>query len=569
MFRFFALRLVIVLLIAALPIVANCAHAAEDDRPLSTDDLFESQRLLDIRIEIAETDWKELSSQTLSFVTAFEKGAIPDSYTYFPANITIEGRQIGSVKLRKKGFFGSTDQDRPSLKVKIDGTDQSRMVAGLDKLTINNNKQDRAFVSQYLGYRLFQAAGLPAPRCSLAQVTVNGKSLGIYTHVESIDQPFLRRVFGNDSGNLYEGVFPTDFFADRLERFESKKTKKRDNDRSDLRRVAEILEKPGEDFVSQLAKVIDLDQFINYWALESLIGFWDGYAANQNNYYLYRDPEDLKFHFIPWGADMTMVPPFFPTGGNKSVYAKGQLAYQLNQDAATRQKYHQALLTLLDSVWREDDLLAQVDRIEKLVNGHLHPAQAGNEQSAETTRNFIRKRRSEIMEEIKNGPIHVTTRPAKPFYMREAGKASATFATAWTAKDTKDAAKSKQATFQLDLIGEPVKINQVVATAGPAQFGAFGAPQGPLPPTVVISGVRESDQKKVTLTLTFNASQFQINDEVTVQGMLSEGEGVVFGPGMRSFQGKVRFKSAGQDQGAKVEGSVSGKLYEMRGGFGN
>ncbi|MCY2967057.1 MAG: CotH kinase family protein, partial [Planctomycetota bacterium] len=355
----------------------------------------------------------------------------------------------------------------------------------------------------------------------------------------------------------------------RLERFELK-TNRREEDRSDLRRVTEILENPGEDAAARLAKEIDLDQFITHWALESLIGFWDGYASNQNNYYLYKSPKDSRFHFIPWGADMTMSPPFFPAAGGKSVFAKGQLAFQLNQDPAIRQQYHKTLLKLLDTVWHEEQMIAEVDRIQELVKGQLHPAQNGTEQAAEATRKFLRERRAEILAEIKDGPIHVTKAPAQPFYFRESGKVSATFATEWSPKDAKKPVESNNATLELELNGEPVKFTAVTTTSGPARFAGFGGPPGPLPPTVVLIGVRESDKKKLTLTVNFTPDQFQSapEDSLVVQGAMVEGEGAIFGPGVKTFQGKVRLKSAGREDGSKVEGSLSGKLYEMRGGFG-
>ena len=45
-----------------------------------------------------------------------------------------------------------------------------------------------------------------APRCSFANVTVNGIHRGVYTNIEPIKKPFLMRVFGNDAGDLYEGT---------------------------------------------------------------------------------------------------------------------------------------------------------------------------------------------------------------------------------------------------------------------------------------------------------------------------------------------------------------------------
>ena len=36
-----------------------------------------------------------------------------------------------------------------------------------------------------------------------------------------------------------------------------------------------------------------------------IIGHWDGYAFNKNNYYLYRQPSNGKFVFIEYDMDNT------------------------------------------------------------------------------------------------------------------------------------------------------------------------------------------------------------------------------------------------------------------------
>ena len=61
-------------------------------------------------------------------------------------------------------------------------------------------------MSQYLGYRIFNEAGSPAPRCAFARVTVNGEHLGVYSHVETIRKPLLKRAFGWSLGTLFEGT---------------------------------------------------------------------------------------------------------------------------------------------------------------------------------------------------------------------------------------------------------------------------------------------------------------------------------------------------------------------------
>ena len=94
-------------------------------------------------------------------------------------------------------------------------------VAGLDRLTLNNNVQDESLASQYLTYKLFNKAGIPAPRVSYAKVTVNEEYLGVYTHIESVRAPFIKQHFEDNSGELYEGTI-SDFYPKAVENIEAK-----------------------------------------------------------------------------------------------------------------------------------------------------------------------------------------------------------------------------------------------------------------------------------------------------------------------------------------------------------
>ena len=84
-----------------------------------------------------------------------------------------------------------------------------------------------------------------------------------------------------------------------------------------------------------------------FWAVESLIGFWDGYSNNQNNYWLYENRDNGKFYFMPWGADgafMGVRGPFgFGQQGATSVYAESMLANRLYHDKGVADRYRQTM----------------------------------------------------------------------------------------------------------------------------------------------------------------------------------------------------------------------------------
>ncbi len=85
---------------------------------LTADQLFNPAHITEISLEIAEDDWKKLCEQTRDPGKVFA-GKIEDPFTYFKADITIDGTQIKSVGVRKKGFIGSLDDHFPSLKVNL------------------------------------------------------------------------------------------------------------------------------------------------------------------------------------------------------------------------------------------------------------------------------------------------------------------------------------------------------------------------------------------------------------------------------------------------------------------
>ena len=108
----------------------------------------------------------------------------------------------------------------------------------------------------------------------------------------------LARIFGDDEGNLYEGTaadIRTGGFMDRIE----KKTNETEDDWSDIYRLRDAIEAPDETFREEIETVLNLEAFINFWAAEALIGHWDGFSGNANNYFIYSNPVDGKFHLYP------------------------------------------------------------------------------------------------------------------------------------------------------------------------------------------------------------------------------------------------------------------------------
>jgi len=255
---------------------------------LTDDHAFSPDWILEVAIDLDPGDWEQLSQQARSFEDVLcNPKPPPNPFTYFRGDITIDDIEVHSVGIRKKCFFGSCDENRPSLKISFNEYVRGQRFLGMRRMTLNNCKSDPAKIKQCLGYWLFDLAKIPSPRCNFAHVTVNGKDLGLYAHIESIKTELLSRHFSDTRGNLYEGAL-SDFQPSWVGTFQ-KKTNQENPDRSDLDLMVEACQAPDQAIENTLKDLIDFDQFITFWAMEVLVAHWDGYNSfNHNNFYLYQ-----------------------------------------------------------------------------------------------------------------------------------------------------------------------------------------------------------------------------------------------------------------------------------------
>ena len=413
---------------------------------LTLDDIFPTDRVIDVQITVPQRDWDTIRYQSRDFRTALGASRqfkpMESPYTYVEASVSIDGVVFPKVGLRKKGFIGSLSHTRPSLKIKLNHIDKEGGIEGLTNLTLNNNKQDTSLVSQFLGYALFNAIGSPAPRCAYAKVTVNGENLGIYSHVETIRKPLLKRAFGNNNGPVYEGTV-VDFYegwANSLEHKRGDDTR----GRAQINALIDLLADPKAT-EADIGELVDLESFYRFWTAEGLVGFWDGYSGNKNNFFFYLNPEDNKFYFIPWGMDsiftkMSKLEFMNDRRAPISVKTQGLIAYKLYQLESGRERYAEVLTEILEKHWNTSELLATLDKIAVMVEPHLVPAQRVIEEDwdrggrgwnsskrptfdseLEEVRVFIRNRNKDIQAEIANGMPVWRKRPDPPFVIPEDG----------------------------------------------------------------------------------------------------------------------------------------------------
>ena len=351
------------------------------------DPVYARDHLVEIAIELDPADWQQLRGEGRDLFDGFlELGDETFEFTEFTGSASVDGRRYTNVSIRKKGYLGSLSRPRPSLKLdfgEVEAATGAEAGRVFERLTLNNNRGDNTRARTCLAYDLFAEAGVPAPRCNLAHVVVNGEDLGTYSNVEPIKKPMLARNFGDHSGNLYEGQL-IDLVEPDEPRFELK-TNEKTGDRGDLRRLIQVVDTNGA-VGDELAAVLDIERFREFWATETLTGHWDGYAGNRNNFYLYDNPVTGRFEFIPWGTDGAFAESIPGDGVNTSqtVFAKAVLANRLYNLPEQRALFRARLGALNDAVWDGPALVGELRRIEALAPDALPGATAALAEHLET-----------------------------------------------------------------------------------------------------------------------------------------------------------------------------------------
>ena len=256
----------------------------------------------------------------------------PAAEEYVEGNLTFEGETVTPVGIRYKGSIGAfvgclsnpnwADPSgfktctKLSMKIKINWEDSDRKFFGLKKLQFHAMNLDESQMRDRVGYHLFRAMGVPAPRVIHCRLIINGEYSGVYALVEQIDGRFIRQNYDDGTGNLYKEIWPLNsdggVFSDQ-NYIDALKTNEDENPSVEMMRNfgQEIVAADESALKTVIDKWMDVDEIISYAVVDRAIRNDDGafhwYCDNgscaPHNFYWYENPEDKTMHLIPWDLD--------------------------------------------------------------------------------------------------------------------------------------------------------------------------------------------------------------------------------------------------------------------------
>jgi len=263
-------------------------------------DAFEQEQLPTFNLQLDTGLWSWLLADSNLYQNVYQPCGI--SYTN-GSGVTAQYTGAG-MRLR-----GNTSREADKKSIKLHFTKFGGEAEFFDhkKVNIKGSHNDPTILRERLAYWMFRSLDGPAPRVNNVLLELNGDYQGVFVNVEQIGGHFLNSRFGNNDGNLYKCAWgaslapDTDVYDNNVFELETNDSL---NNRSDLEELLASLYAPiSVNYPAQLEAVLNVDGLLKYLAVEVLIGHWDGYSYNQNNYYLYHNDDTGLFEVIMYDPD--------------------------------------------------------------------------------------------------------------------------------------------------------------------------------------------------------------------------------------------------------------------------
>ena len=227
---------------------------------------------------------------------------------------------------------------------------------------MNNGTQDNSFLNEQMSCEIARMAGVPASRCAHAIVKWQKRDLGLFVFKEAFDKDFLAKFFSNPAGDLYDGGFVQDISMNMV---------KDQGDRERKDNVKELIaacqEGDQKKRWERLDKIVDIDEYLSFTAVEALACHWDGYNFKANNYRLYFDADTGKAIFFIHGTDQTFGDANFPITRDPG----SMVGQAVMSNPEWKQAYHERVAKIYNDVLKPIDWPARVVEVGEKVKAAL------------------------------------------------------------------------------------------------------------------------------------------------------------------------------------------------------
>lgn len=309
-------------------------------------------------------------------------------FPWVKGELEFDGRLIKDVGIRYKGnatYGVSQDTLKRPFRIDINHYVETQHLHGLNGFALGNNAFDPTRLHDALAYHVFRAAKVPASRTAFVTLSLSVADkydktyVGVYTMIEPVDKAFLRERFGSDKGMLLkpERIQGVPYLGEKWEAYNDKYSPKREPTDAQKRRLigfAKLIDQADDaTFNRKIGEFLDVDAFLRFAAVNCVISNFDGFFAGAHNYFLYLNPKDDRFHFLPWDLDVTFGGHPFIEGDQsdwsiaRPYIGQNRLTERILAVNANDDLFRKHLRMLIDGPFSMKEMKASIDVMEATI----------------------------------------------------------------------------------------------------------------------------------------------------------------------------------------------------------
>jgi len=262
---------------------------------------------------------------------------------------------------------------------------------GVNKLSLKWFKDDPDYVREMYCYDLFARYGVwTAPQARYCRLTIKVQGdaqpayYGVYLMIEAVDEDFIAKrqaEWTSNVGFLWKGGYGSDGLnanfvqttsmgVENVKMVPSQSVyyaydlKTREDElgagKAELTQfITDLNTKTGTEFKDWISQKMDIPLFLKTYAVNVLVGMWDDYWVNGNNFYFYFGGNG-KAYFIPYDYDNTLgTSEILANSGTQNPLFWGPMG---NRPLVTKilaiPEYQMLYRNYIDELIASDDLFA-------------------------------------------------------------------------------------------------------------------------------------------------------------------------------------------------------------------
>lgn len=265
---------------------------------------------------------------------------------FIPANIFYKNSVVQG-SLRPSGA-GSRYFPRWSYRVKLN---DSEFIENYNTFNLSAQVHDPTMLHTTLVSELYRQAGFYVFDNFHVFVKINNEDIGLFQFIELLDEEFFvkRAIQINE---LYKGGFESKFTFDDayIPQFHFDKKIPDDKNYGNLYQLIYAVDTSStsdEKIFSSLGKWIDLDNYIKYHALTTLINNPDAF---ENNFYIMREEANMPYKFLPWDFDRC-----FERKNDVGLYGENEIIEKLFKSDSAFNLYKAELEKMLNTIFTNEN----------------------------------------------------------------------------------------------------------------------------------------------------------------------------------------------------------------------